>query len=256
MPKRSNLLPNLRVDNTDLENSLHTYPLAVQNKTTERLFKDAFARVASGFRLQIDDAAARTVSVINGNAIRRDGQLISNEDAANTSRTISDLGSNATYYIEVEFTTTESDVDARAFWDPSYDNGADVSGDILPDGREFSQNVSTRVTEDWQIVEPISTTEFELTSNADSTRIPIAIVEVSGGVIAASATTSPARTTLLRDHAASSQELYVTDARLFPSSGTVTVGIGESSQENVNFTSIDRENHTITLQSPYLQHSW
>lgn len=252
MPKRTNLLPNQRVDIEDLDNALHTYPRSLQNLQAKEANIDSIMRVMSGFRVEVADqgTSPRQITVYNGYAIRRDGQALTNEDAANTARTIT-LPANGTYYLEVEYTTSESDVDARAFWDPSYDNGADPSGDLLPDGREFSQNVSTRVQEDWQVVEPVSTSGFEIDSNPSSERIPIAKIFVDNSIVDPTVVTSPARTTLLRPATASggSTELYVVNSRLFGSTGDIIIGLGTANQETKGFTANNRENNTLTIPS-------
>ena len=166
MPKRTNFVPNLRVDIDDLENATHTYSRSVNNIRWKRVLIDNYPRVSAGFRVEVPDQATNpgVVTIYNGFAFNRDGQLLLNEDAINTARSIT-LAGDATYYLEVEFTTTDTDSDARALWDPTFDNGLDTSGDELPDGREFSVNVATRVAEDWRIVDPVSTTGFEIDSD-------------------------------------------------------------------------------------------
>lgn len=251
MAKKTNWLPNIRVDIPDLEQGTHGYSGEIVREFNSAVIKDAYPKVVEGFRVEVADATNRVLNVYSGVATDQDGQLINNAESAATSRSIT-LSGNATHYIEIEFVEVLGSTDSRAFWDPTYDNGLDTSGDVLADGREATQNVSTRKTHDWEIVSPPSTTGFEVSTTASSTRVPLAIVTVAGGVITAPTGTGPARTCLARTHLASAPTLAVRvlNSRLFPDSFTARLGPGTANQEDILVTANDRDNGILTLQGP------
>jgi len=183
--------------------------------------------------------------VFNGLAFDRDGEIVVNETDDSAQRSVTLASTNATYYVEVEFVTSEGDVDSRAFWDPTYDNGLDTSGDVIPDGREFSENVATRLIPDWNIVSPISTTSFSFSTDNNSVKIPVAIVTVSGGAI--SIGTKPARACLKQAVSIGGSFVPLLDSRLFPNSGNITVGEGLGTSETVTIASNDRKNNVLNL---------
>lgn len=246
MAKRVNWLPNLRVDVDDLKQGTHGYITETVNEAFNRFLKDNYPRIAEGFRVEIADQSASpgTFTVYNGVGVDQDGQLLLNESDLNAQRSVT-LNTDATHYIEVEFVTEESDTDARAFWDPEHDNGTDASGDVLPDGREITQSVATRIIQDWGIVSPISTTGFEVDLSPNSVKIPVAILTVSGGQIQESA--SPARSTIAQAASSTDTKVYLFNTRVFEDSGyTIDIGTG-GTQETVTVNSNDRENGILTL---------
>lgn len=242
MPKKVNLLPNERVDIVDLSQASQDYAQQLEKQLVNRGILDKFSRIGDGFRIEIPNQGTSpgSFTVHNGVAYDRSGQIVNNEDDLNTSRSIT-LNIDGTYFVEVQFTSAASDVDARAFWDPTFDNGADPSGDARPPGREFSQNIATRLSPDWQIVTPVSTTGFELSTNPNSTRIPLAVIVRSGGVITGSSTVS-ARSILSQATVIGVTSLKVFDSRLMPNAFTGTVGA-----ESITVTSNDKENGILTL---------
>lgn len=244
MPKKVNLLPNERVDIIDLSQAAQDYAQQLEKQLINRGLLDKFSRIGDGFRIEIPNQGTNpgVFTVHNGVAYDRSGQLVNNEDDLNTSRSVT-LSIDGTYFVEVQFTSAQSDIDARAFWDPTFDNGADPSGDSRLPGREFSQNVATRLSPDWQIVTPVSTTGFDLATNPNSTKIPLAVIVRSGGVITG-ASTVPAKSTLAKAAAISDTSIKVFDSRLMPSSFTGTVD-----SEAINVTANDKENGILTLSS-------
>lgn len=254
MPKRTNLLANLRVDIPDLENATHTYTSGTFDLHWNKFIQDNLPRIAEGFRVEVADQSTNPgeISVYNGIAFNRDGRILNNEDDPNATRSTILSPSTTTFYLEVEYITTESDVDSRAFWDPVYNNGTDPSGDLRLPGREFNQNVATRVTPDWNIVSPVSTSDFELNTNANSTKIPIAIISTDGGGLITGVSTAPARSTVLVDAAATDTSLSVVNSRLMPDAFQMTVGLGLGTSETVSVTANDRVNNILTIAGPGL----
>jgi len=248
MPSKSNILPNLRVDIADFQ--AHTADFAREgNKLNlERFIIDNRAQIAEGFRIEIADqtTAPGTFTVVNGVSFDRDGQITNNETDLAASRSAT-LAADATYHLEIEFTESEATVDARAFWDPTFDNGTDTpSGDTLPKGREFDQNVSTRIAPDWRIVTPISTTAFESTATPGSLKIPVAVIVRAGGVI--TGTTSPLASILTEAVGVTDTTVKLLNTRAMPdASWTLRMDPGGTQQEDVTISANDKENNILTI---------
>lgn len=242
MTKRVQWLPNERVDIPDMDGGTNLLSVGLMQQWVDRMVLDHFPRVAAGFRVQIANqgTAPGQLSVFNGVAFDREGQILQNEDEENTSRSVT-LLANGTYYIEATFVATPSDTDARAFWDPTVDNGTDPSGDPRLPGQETSQNVSTRLSPDWTIVTPVSTTNFEILTNPNSLKIPVAIITVAGGVITG-ASTSPPVSILESDISAGATSIKCLDTVIFPDGFTANLGA-----EAITVTANDRTNGVLTL---------
>jgi hypothetical protein len=179
MPKQVKWTSNQGVDVGDLTYGTVTYPGSVMKHFIERVGIDNLSRIIDGFKIEI--TLPRTITVHNGVAWNRDGQIVNAEDLYNDSSQVT-LSLNNTHYVEIEFALDESDTDYRAFWDSTYDNGNDTSGDALPPGREFKENVATRYTPKWSVVTNTSgfATTPETVSGYNSLRIPLAIIKVDG----------------------------------------------------------------------------
>lgn len=242
MTKKINWQPNERVDIPDMDGGTNLLSNGLISQLVERLVLDHFARVGYGYRIQIANqvTAPGEFSVFNGAAWNRQGQIFNNEDEENTSRSFT-LLANGTYFVEVLFVQTPSDTDARAFWDPTFDNGTDPSGDARLPGREFAENVATRLSPDWQIVTPISTTGFEIFSNPNSGRIPVGVITVAGGVITG-ASTSPPVTVLEDSINAGATSIKCLNTVEFPDAFSATLDA-----EVIAVTSNDRFNGVLTL---------
>jgi len=241
MTKRINWLANERVDVPDLTDGTNTLSTGLVKQFNNQAIIDKFARVANGFRVEIANQALNPgqFTIYNGYAFDRSGQLVLNEEQENASRSYT-FAADATYYVEIQFYEDDSNVDARAFWDPTVDNGTYPSGDPKLPGREFYQNVATRITPDWQIVAPVSTTGFAVDSDPNTTKIPVARITVAGGVI--TGTTEKASTVVGRDAAIGATQLYVLDSRVFPDAFNATVDA-----EAVVVSSNDRTNGILYL---------
>lgn len=250
MPKQVNEIPNLRVDVPDFKAQGQEFSTALSKLNLERWVQKNRSVITEGFRVEIADQSSNPglFTVVNGVAFDRDGQITNNEEDINAKRSYV-LTANTTFYVEVEFITDFTDIDARAFWDPSFDNGTDPSGDERPDGREFTQNIATRIASDWTIVQPISTTGFAITTNPDSTRIPVAILTVAAGEISGGSTT-PARTNLAESVAGAGSSLSGLDTRHFPDAFTLRIDPGGALTEIATVTANDRENGIFTLSGP------
>lgn len=249
--KRPSWLPNERVDVVDQTHGTVDFPVSLLEQAANRLVKDRYSRVSNGFRVEIADQTLNPgfFTVINGVALDQSGKVVSNEEETNASRSFT-FSADATYYVEIEFITNPTDTDARGFWDPSFDNGTDTSGDILPDGKEFSQNVATRLLHDWQISTPISTTGFAVEADADSLKIPIAILTVSGGEITG-VTTSAASSCVAQTVTAGDSSFRIFDSRILPDTFDIEVGVGLGTAEVVTVADNDRENGILTLSGTF-----
>jgi hypothetical protein len=247
MPKETNVLPNLRVDIPDYEAQTSVFTRDLWKQYAERMMLDDASSVMDGFRAEIANQGISPgqFTIYNGAAMDRDGQILNNEDEVNAARSAT-LIADGTYYVEVEFAQDEADADARAFWDPTFNNGTDPSGDVRPSGREFSQTVSTRKTQDWNIVQPISTTGFAFESDLSTTRMPVAVLQVAGGVITGGST-SAYRMILAEAISPGATTLRVLDARLLGDADEIQLDPGGGNQENVDVQNVDRRNGVITL---------
>lgn len=242
MPKKLNISSNERVDLEDFNRASAEYTQESDNFDRQKLLLSGRSLVSSGFRIEISDQATSPgeFTIYNGVAVDKSGNLLNNEQQVADARTITLSGAGLDFYIEVEFVETESDADARAFWDPTF------SGNNPP-GKEFSLNVATRVTPDWQVVQPVSTSDFDIvTTGASSTKIPVAVLTTNGSNEITGFTAVNASTTLEEDALGATvgpvSTLKVVDSTIFPTSGTCLVG-GTS----VSFISNDRANGLLGL---------
>ncbi len=250
MPKKLKVHPNERIDIPDFVRAANDYTADTVAFNILRGWLDKRSRVLEGFRVEIPDQTANPgqITVHNGNAYDRDGQLLNNEDQTNTAKSVSLSGASTTFYVEIEFIEGDSDVDARAFWDPTFDQTSPI-----PDGKEFQINVATRVSPDWQVVTPISTTGFDVVTNPDSTKIPLMVLttnasnEILAGVNPGLVSVF-ASSVLEEDVASLATTVRVLNARHFPDVGTITVDFGAVGAEaGLSIVSVDRVNGLITF---------
>jgi hypothetical protein len=254
MPKSLNSHPAERVDLVDFVHGTVTFPREIQDLHREIPLLDNQARYVRGFQVEIPDQTIYPGRIVvhAGAAIDPTGRLLFNDNQRNVSRTVTLEGASQSFYVEIEFTEAESDVDDRAFWDPTVDQGSDPSGDPRPDGQEYSNNVSTRNTPDWQVVTPIrvgSGIGFERDTSPNSTKVPLIFLATdSNNQIAAWPTTAP-RTTLLEIIATTPGQIRVQDATHF-GTGDVELGVGYtlgSPRETLTVSSVDYDAGTITF---------
>lgn len=251
MPKALKAHPGERLDLVDYVQGANTYTQDSQKFVLEREWLDRRSRVLDGFRIRVEDQATYPglITVFNGNALDRAGQLTNNEDLENDSRSVTLLGATTNFYVEIEFTAVESDTDARYFWDPTVPNVPPE-----PDGSEFPLNVATRLTPDWRIVSPVSTTGFQQTTNPNSVRIPVGVFRTDMGNAIATGGTNPglvlvqAASVLEADTAIGAAQIRVIDARIFPVPPfNITVDVGGANPEARTVTVVDRANGILNL---------
>jgi hypothetical protein len=182
MSKVLNMHAAQRVDLEDLLYSVDTFPRGEISLANQKQVLDNQSRILHGFRLEIpdQDLYPGRITVHGGYGLDATGQRVYSDTYPAISRTTTLEGAGLTFYVEIEFSEVDSDSDARAFWDPTVDQGTDISGDALPNGQEFSDTIATRKILDWKIVTPISTTAFERTTVPTSTKIPLVKLAVSG----------------------------------------------------------------------------
>lgn len=251
MPKKLGIHPNERIDIPDFTRAANEFTADTAAFNANNRVLDDRARLLEGFRVAVEDQTASPgrITVHNGHALRRDGQHINNEDAPNFSQSITLVGGGNTFFVEIEFAESKSDTDSRVFWDPTVENPVPI-----PDGQEFSTNVTTRVTPTWRIVEPVSTTGFDADTDPSSSKIPLLKIETSpGNVIDTLAGRNPglnqvvASTVAEYDVVATTQKkIPVLDARLIPDSGNIIFdpsGVNESAA----IATVDRVNNIVTI---------
>lgn len=252
MPEQLKVHSGERVDLVDYVHGSNTYTQETQKFLLEREWLDRRSRILDGFRIQVEDQIANPgmITVYNGNAVDRSGQIINNETTANDSRSITLLGASLNFYVEIEFIQNESNTDARYFWDPTIPNPPPE-----PSGSEFSLNVATRLTPDWRIVSPVSTTSFQQTATPGSIRVPVGVFRTDGSNRITTGGTNPgltlvrAASVLEADVAASATSIRVVDARVFPATVPfdVTVDFGAGTPENRTVSTVDRDNGILGL---------
>lgn len=255
MPEALKVHSGERVDLVDYVHGANAYTQASEKFAFERMWLDRRARIIEGFRIRVEDQTTSPgmITVFNGNALNREGQLVNNEQVTNDSRSVTLLGAGLTFYVEIEFIENASNTDARFFWDPTSPNTPPE-----PSGSEFPLNVATRLTPDWRVVTPVSTTGFEQSTNPNSTRIPLAVFATDGSNRISTGASNPglalvrAASILEEDVSASDTELRVIDARMFPATlpFDITVDFGSGSPEARTVTALDRVNGICTVSVP------
>lgn len=251
MPKKLRIWPNGRLDIPDFIRAANEYTAETAAFSMDRLWLDRRAEVLEGFRIQIDDQTANPgqITVYNGTGVNRSGQLLNEESLATSSVTLTLTGASTTFYLELELVESDSDTDARAFMDPTYDNG----GPPVPDGREVSLSVATRITPTWRIVRPVSTTGFQASTNPNSNRIPLAVLstnvsnEITGAVNPGLVTSQPSTTTET-DVLAGVTAVRCFDVRTFEVGDTITIGFGGATPDTGRvISSVDAVNGIINF---------
>jgi len=252
MPESLKVHSGERIDLVDYVQGANTYTQEAQKFELEREWLDRRSRILDGFRVQIEDQTANPgmITVYNGNAADRSGQITNNEQTPNDSRSITLLGTGLNFYVEIEFIQNDSDTDSRFFWDPTIPNTAPE-----PDGSEFGLNVATRLAPDWRIVNPVSTTSFEQTSNPNSIRVPVGVFRTDGSNRIVSGGSNPglalvtAASVMEVDSAVGASTIRVVDNRVFPATlpFNVTVDFGGTAPEARTVSSIDRANGLLGL---------
>jgi hypothetical protein len=237
MPKKLNVSSNQRIDLDDFTRAASDYTQESDNFSREQLVLARRSIASGGFRIEISNQATSPgeFTIYNGTAVDKSGNILNNEQSAADARVHTLAGSGLEHYIEVEFVETESDVDSRAFWDPTFPGNN-------PPGKEFSLNVATRKTPDWQMVQPASTAAFTVTGTVNSNRIPIAVLYTNGSGEIDGFTAVNASTVLEEDVGTLATTLRVLDSSLFPTTGDASVA-GTS----INITGNDFTNGILTI---------
>ena len=196
---------NERLDLPDAIAIAATFPREQQKEVLLRylLMDRPGSRVMDGFRLQVDVATPGQFTLYNGVAVNRDGQIVLDDESAIKSKTYVLQNALTTYYVMVRWRLDDADVDARAFMDPTFNNGADPSGDLRPNGREFTLGLPTRQHPAWEIV--VNTVAFPYLSDQTtvvagvgqrSLEIPIATLTTDAGGNIAGVTLESPRSTI------------------------------------------------------------
>ena len=255
MPKYPLTHASERVDKVDLDAFL-TYANDSVDLGRKIYVLDAQSRIVRGFRIELADQSTYPgrITVHGGEAYDHEGKTLFNEDQADVSRTITLEGINADFYVEVEFIESDSDSDARAFWDPTVDQGLDVSGDALLDGQELSTTVATRKTPDWRIVQPVSTTNFqrELVGTLNSTRVPLVRISTDGSneiTVAANPQLSTEKAATIMLKQLSATQIRVQNTQLFRAGQTITVSQHSGSAEASTISAVDHAQSLLTIST-------
>lgn len=261
--------PSERMDKADLD-GMTQFSQAVLNQHHSLMVLDRQCRVLRGFRVELADQTLYPGRIVlhGGAAMNPSGQVVFNEDEAGISRTITLEGANTTFFLEVEFVEADSDIDARALWDPTVEQTSQPSGDPNPPGQEFSANIPSRRLRDWRIVQPVRVGaqgfERDQAGTIMSNKIPIIKLKTDANNKITSAVntglTQEKVPTILLQYMSSTQ-IRVQDATCLPSAGSSLV-IGENvpvaggyGEETVTISAIDRSTGLITVTPMALAHN-
>lgn len=269
MAKRIRWLNNERVDVTDLamattgDTDAATNPSFAESELRRDNLRSVLANypgICDGFRIEIADQTASPglFTIHNAFAFDRAGKPVEDESEPDAQKSTTLPNINTQYFVEAEFVLTTSDTDSRAFWDQTYDNATDPSGDPREPGKEFNLTVATRVTATWKIVTPISTTGFEISKaggSPNSTKIPIATLQTdaAGKITGLWVATAPARTVVQDSVAIGAASIKVHNSRIFPDAfdlRIVSMVAGVAVNDDLSVTANDRENGILTLAGP------
>jgi len=251
MPKSPIVSSNERLDKEDFD-SFVTYAKESSNLSRKVIVSDKHCQIIKGFHIEIPSQSSfpGRVVVHAGSAMDFAGNILYNEDQADVSRTITLEGISSDFYLEIEFVESESDTDARAFWDPSVDQGTDPSGDPKPTGQEFSTTIAVKKSSDWRIVQPISTSNFERDTNPASLKVPLAKITTDPANVILTTAPNPAATVLLKSVMSGETQILVQDSTLLPvSGGSLKVGLGTGLEETVSVTSNNRSTGLMTISA-------
>jgi hypothetical protein len=236
---------NQRIDKVDFDYAATGYTDAVIAQDHVEVLQGRSSYALHGFRIELADQTASPgeLTIHNGAYIDASGKLVTNEESVEASQTITLLGANSTFYLEITFQESPTTLDDKAFWDPTFDNGA---GTLK--GKEYVQEVNTRTSTIWTIKSPISNTSFTASNDDGSVNVPLAILRTDslGHITAAvnpGLVTSQYSTVLEEDADAGDTLIKVLDATsLLESTDHILIGT-----ENKILDSIDRENGFVTL---------
>ena len=152
--------------------------------------------------------------------------------------------SNLTFYLELDTEVVSNTVDARAFLDPTFDNGT-----AFP-VKEFLANVPTREQVRWTLVTPVSTSGFQVSSSPTSKRVPLAIITTNAlGQITTTVNQGLVletySTTLATDLPNGATTLRVTDVGAINNGSQVTVYGAATSVHTV--TAVNSFENSVTI---------
>lgn len=186
--------------------------------------------VLDGFRIAVPATGTARIQVINGFAIDRFADLVYKADEVslypnilfeNPTLVKEVILADGTWKIEVEYVWSDGGLDARAMFDPTYDNGLNCCGDEKPDGKEVPFDFNARDFPEWNVrVKESTLNDWTYKSDYFSPSfptiyIPIAIINVAGGAV--TSLTEPANSTVTRllESAPPYRNLIVNSARYF-----------------------------------------
>ncbi len=174
MSKRLRVLGNQRIDLEDFLHGGSGFAAAELKVHVQQLFSELMG-VVEGFDVALDGTpgtATNVLRIYNGAALDPTLQLVHIEDSPGSVVTLSLEGAGL-HHIGVIFRLVPSDTAARYFWDPGAQNPDGTTG------REFVQDVRTRLSVTWQPVDALDDPTFA-TSGVDTPGlvIPLAVIPV------------------------------------------------------------------------------
>ncbi len=174
MSKRLRVLGNQRIDLEDFLHGGSGFAVAELKVHVQQMLSELMG-VIEGFDVALDGIPGSDTNVIriyNGAALDPTLQLVHIEDAPGGVVTLA-LEGEGLHHVGVLFRLVPSDTAARYFWDPGAQNTDGTNG------REFVQDVRTRLSVTWQPVDALDDPTFA-TSGVDTPHlvIPLAVIPV------------------------------------------------------------------------------
>ncbi len=174
MTKRLRVLGNQRIDLEDFLHGGSGFTVAELKVHVGQLLSELMG-VVEGFDVALDGApgsATNVLRIYNGAALDPTLQLVHIEDSPAGVVTLP-LEGEGLHHIGVLFRLVPSDTAARYFWDPAAQNPDGTAG------REFLQQVRTRLTVTWQPVDALDDPSFANAGvDTPSLVIPLAVIPV------------------------------------------------------------------------------
>ena len=174
MSKRLRVLGNQRIDLEDFLHGGSGFTVAELKVHVQQLLSELMG-VVEGFDVALDGAPGTETNVLriyNGAALDPTLQLVHVEDSPAGVVTLALEGAGL-HHVGIVFRLVPSDTAARYFWDPGAQNAGGTTG------REFVQDVRTRLSVTWQPVDALDDPTFAASGiDVPSLVIPLAVIPV------------------------------------------------------------------------------
>jgi hypothetical protein len=252
MAQRLLIHPNERLDIDDVNSASYGYTDDVSRIFNKLLASSDALSVVRPFRIAIEDQTVPSnygkITVYGGSYLDRAGNLVYGFSSGSAfAQSITLTGSSQTFYLEVQLEVVSTALDARAFFDPTFDNGTDFPG------KEFLATVPTQEQVRWSLVTPVSTTGFSLSTSSTSIKLPIARLSTnsSGQILPAvnpGLVLEQYKTSTLKAAPSGTNTLYVSNVGPIVAGNVLTLtSVDMSTSISVTVQSVNSFEGTISL---------